>query len=172
MAKLRFLVLCAIVLGVLAPQFSQADGDNTFAVFRQKSYYFSNSFKLNWFKAMEYCRTRGMHLLSVRNPQERDAVIEYLDSTGFTNTHNHRIVWISANDLGEEGEFHWATTGERLMYSNWAPGEPNNAKVAECTFEDCVVMEYSLDLIVLFNNTFDDRDCQREYHFICETLLE
>ncbi|XP_050092133.1 C-type lectin 37Db-like [Anopheles aquasalis] len=173
MATLRLLSLFAIVLSVLAQLASpQESDDNTFAVFRQKRYYFSDSFKLNWFKAMEYCRTRGMFLLSVRNPQEREAVIEYLDNTGYTKTHKGLWAWISANDLGEEGEFYWSTTGERVTYPNWSDTEPNNFKIDDCNREDCAILEYWAEGGANYNYTFNDRYCMREYHFICETLLE
>ncbi|XP_049541909.1 C-type lectin 37Db-like [Anopheles darlingi] len=172
MVRVGLLPVCAIVLSVLAQLSAHANDDNTFAVFRQKSYYFSDSFKLNWFKAMEYCRKRGMFLLSVRNTQEREAVIEYLGSSGYTSTRKTVMFWTSANDLGEEGEFYWSTTGEHVTYSNWSPSEPNNAKVDDCTNEDCAVLEYWADRGAGYNYTLDDRSCMREYHFICETLPE
>ncbi|XP_049541910.1 C-type lectin 37Db-like [Anopheles darlingi] len=172
MARFGLLPVCAIVLSVLAQLSAQANDDNTFAVFRQKSYYFSDSFKLNWFKAMEYCRTRGMFLLSVRNPQEREAVIEYLGSTGYTKTHKGLWAWMSANDLGEEGEFYWSTTGERVTYPNWSDTEPNNFKIDDCTNEDCAILEYWSEGGANYNYTFNDRSCMREFHFICETLLD
>ncbi|EAL39764.2 AGAP000871-PA [Anopheles gambiae str. PEST] len=160
----------AILLSFLAIGLISAQKDiNTNRLHRGK-YYFGNTFKLNWYKAVEYCRSRGMFLLSVRNAEKREAVIEYLDSTGYTNTHNGLIAWISANDLGEEGEFHWASTGERVNYQNWSETEPKNYKIDDCTGEDCAILEYWSDGGAIFNYTFNDRFCGREYMFICETL--
>ncbi|XP_050091171.1 C-type lectin 37Db-like [Anopheles aquasalis] len=173
MIRFRMLPVFAIVLNVMLAQLSyQASDDNTFALFRQKRYHFSTSFKLNWFKAMQYCRTRGMFLLSVRNPQEREAIIEYLYGTGYIKTHQSLMIWTSANDLGEEGEFYWSTTGEHVTYSNWSPGESNNAEFDDCTNENCAVLEYWAHRGAAYNYTFDDRSCKYEYHFICETLSE
>ncbi|XP_035914060.1 C-type lectin 37Db-like [Anopheles stephensi] len=170
MTKLQkvFLLLVLTVFQLSAQ--SSSSSDTTFGIFRQKEYYFSNSFKLNWFKAVEYCRSRGMFLLSVRNAEEREAVIEYLDSTGYTKTHKSLYAWMSANDLGEEGEFHWASTGERVNYMNWSDTEPNDYRIDDCTGEDCAILEYWAEGGANYNYTFNDRSCAREFLFICETL--
>ncbi|XP_053661881.1 C-type lectin 37Db-like [Anopheles marshallii] len=167
MAKLQ-IVFLLVLLTVL--KLSAQESDITFGVFRQKEYYFSNSFKLNWFKAVEYCRSRGMYLLSIRNAEEREAVIEYLTSTGYPKTHKTLYAWISANDLGEEGEFHWASTGERVNYQNWSETEPNDYKIDDCTGEDCAILEYWSEGGANYNYTFNDRSCMREFLFLCETL--
>jgi hypothetical protein len=35
--------------------------------------------------------------------------------------------WIGLTDLFHEGNFIWASTGEKATYLNWRKGEPNNA---------------------------------------------
>ncbi|MFO0619322.1 MAG: C-type lectin domain-containing protein [Polyangiaceae bacterium] len=40
-------------------------------------------------------------------------------------------VWIGATDEDHEGEFRWSS-GERLAYTGWGPGEPNNSGVENC----------------------------------------
>ncbi|XP_053661877.1 C-type lectin 37Db-like [Anopheles marshallii] len=168
MAKLQ-IVFLLVLLTVL--KLSAQESDITFGVFRQKEYYFSNSFKLNWFKAVEYCRLRGMFLLSVRNPEEREAVIEYLTSTGYPKTHSSFIFWTSGNDLGEEGEFHWASTGERFNYLNWRQNEPSGMSGGEDSRkEDCCHVEYWSGHGANYNYTFNDRSCDHKLLFLCETL--
>uniref|UniRef100_A0A4Y0BFZ7 C-type lectin domain-containing protein n=1 Tax=Anopheles funestus TaxID=62324 RepID=A0A4Y0BFZ7_ANOFN len=162
-------VFLLIVLTVLERSV-QETSDTTFGIFRHKEYYFSNSFKLNWFKAVEYCRLRGMFLLSVRNGEEREAVVQYLDSTGYTKMRDNFMFWTSANDLGEEGEFHWASTGERVNYANWREGEPTGIGGNNSTKEDCCCMEYRSGGGANFNYTFNDRSCRQELLFLCETL--
>lgn len=169
MTKLHVLAMIFVAVA-LQGQESLQQGDNTFAWARQKEYYFSSSFKLNWFKAVEYCRDRGMFLLSVRNAEEREAVIDYLASTGYTKTHKGLMAWISANDLGEEGEFYWASTGGRVNYPNWSDTEPNDYKTDDCTGEDCAILEYWAEGGANYNYTFNDRACTKEFLFICETL--
>ncbi|XP_058055234.1 C-type lectin 37Db-like [Anopheles bellator] len=165
-----FVLFCGFVLVLQIYPSAPADDDETFALYREKSYYFGSTFKLNWFKAVEFCRSRGMFLLSVRNAAEREAVIEYLKGTGFTQKHKGLMAWISANDLGEEGEFRWASTGESVAYENWSETEPNNFEIDDCTTENCAILEYWADGGSNFNYTFNDRACRREYYFICESL--
>uniref|UniRef100_A0A182MSL1 C-type lectin domain-containing protein n=1 Tax=Anopheles culicifacies TaxID=139723 RepID=A0A182MSL1_9DIPT len=167
MTHLQTVFLCLVIMVV---KLYAQNGDTTFGIFRQKEYYFSNSFVLNWFKAVELCRARGMFLLSVRNPEEREAVIEYLDSTGYLKTHTKLMVWMSANDLGEEGEFHWASTGERMSYLNWRENEPNNDMAGGTAGEDCAAMEYFEGTGANYNFTFNDRPCTENLLFLCETL--
>ncbi|KFB51646.1 AGAP007413-PA-like protein [Anopheles sinensis] len=97
--------------------------------------------KLNWYQAVEYCRSRGMFLVTIYN--KPNGILH---------------MWISANDLGQEGQFYWASTGERLTFNRWTPNEPNNLQHDACTYEDCVVLERYLPSGV--NYTFDDRPCK------------
>ncbi|KFB51645.1 hypothetical protein ZHAS_00019723 [Anopheles sinensis] len=162
MTKLHvFVVTCVAV--ALQAQLSLQYGDNSFAWSRQKEYYFGSRFKLNWFKAVEYCRDRGMFLLSVRNAEEREAIINYLASIGYTKRHKGLWAWMSANDLGEEGEFHWASTGGPVDYQNWSETEPNNYKTNDCRGEDCAILEYWEEGGANFNFTFNDRDCYTKH---------
>jgi hypothetical protein len=40
-------------------------------------------------------------------------------------TGNH-YYWIGLTDLFHEGNFIWASSGEKATYTHWYPGEPNN----------------------------------------------
>ncbi|XP_052862532.1 C-type lectin 37Db-like [Anopheles cruzii] len=160
----------AILIAFLVVSLIQSQSDTTFGVFREKSYYFGNSFKLNWFKAVEYCRSRGMFLVSVQNDEQLQGVVEYIEKSGFTKTHGILHMWTSANDLGEEGQFFWASTGDRMRYDRWTKNEPNNQMHDNCTFENCVVLEYFQPWSI--NYTFDDRACNANNFFMCETLAD
>ena len=46
-------------------------------------------------------------------------------------------IWIGCNDIAHEGRFVWFQNHRRITFSNWAPGEPNNAGN-----EDCCMMIY------------------------------
>ncbi len=35
--------------------------------------------------------------------------------------------WIGLTDLFQEGNFIWASTGEKATYTNWWAGQPDNA---------------------------------------------
>uniref|UniRef100_A0A182NHZ3 C-type lectin domain-containing protein n=1 Tax=Anopheles dirus TaxID=7168 RepID=A0A182NHZ3_9DIPT len=172
MRQTKTLLVLLLLTVLQLSQLSAQGSDTTFGIFRQKEYYFSNSFKLNWFKAVEYCRTRGMFLLSVRNAEEREDIIKYLASTGYTKSHKGLMAWMSANDLGEEGEFHWASTGERVNYPNWSDTEPNDYRIDDCTGEDCAILEYWDEGGANYNYTFNDRSCMRDAQHIALSTME
>ncbi|XP_052889796.1 C-type lectin 37Db-like [Anopheles moucheti] len=157
-----FLLLLLTVLEL----YKLAQASDTSLDRSEKKYLFSDTIKLNWYKATEFCRSRGMFLMSIRNTAEREAVINFLESTGYPKTHDKFMLWMSANDLGEEGEFHWASTGERVNYSNWSDKEPNDYKSGE----DCVVLAYWKKGGSKHHYKFNDTPCTRDYQFICETL--
>uniref|UniRef100_A0A182NHZ5 C-type lectin domain-containing protein n=1 Tax=Anopheles dirus TaxID=7168 RepID=A0A182NHZ5_9DIPT len=127
-----------------------------FTTSREKSYYFSNSFELSWQKAVEHCRTRGMFLVTIQSMQELNAAWDHIDGSGYWKTKDHLNMWISLNDIGDEGQYVWASTGERLSFSHWRSGEPNNLRHG-CQDEDCVVLTHYPNLNVHFS--FDDRPC-------------
>uniref|UniRef100_A0A182MPY8 C-type lectin domain-containing protein n=1 Tax=Anopheles culicifacies TaxID=139723 RepID=A0A182MPY8_9DIPT len=167
----RLAHLVAVLISFLAVGFISTQTDiNTFGIFREKSYYFGNTFKLNWYKASEYCRTRGMFLVAINNDEQLNGVVEYIEKSGFTKTHGILHMWTSGNDLGEEGQFFFSSTGERLTYDRWTKNEPNNAMHDNCTYEHCVVLEYFQPWSI--NYTFDDRQCGAENFFMCETLYD
>ncbi|XP_035914059.1 C-type lectin 37Da-like [Anopheles stephensi] len=144
--------------------------DVSYALYREKSLYFGNSFKLNWYKAYEYCRTRGMFLVRINNDEQLNDVVELVEKTGFTKANDELQLWTSGNDLGEEGHFYYASTGERLTYTRWRHNEPNNYKHDYCTYENCVIVEYLKSMSL--NYTLDDRSCKTEYFFVCERLFD
>ena len=42
-------------------------------------------------------------------------------------------MFIGASDRVEEGSFYWESTGKRLSYTNWAPGQPDNWQNEDCS---------------------------------------
>jgi hypothetical protein len=59
--------------------------------------------------------------------------------------------WIGANDLATEGTFLWED-GTALAFTNWAPGEPNNA--GNAYQEDCAIIAGARA-----TKQWDDRPC-------------
>ena len=70
-----------------------------------------------WAEAKLDCEARGGHLVTITSSAENTLV------TGLTHMGS---VWIGLTDEITEGEFQWVT-GEAVDYTNWAPGEPNDA---------------------------------------------
>uniref|UniRef100_A0A182WJB8 C-type lectin domain-containing protein n=1 Tax=Anopheles minimus TaxID=112268 RepID=A0A182WJB8_9DIPT len=143
----------------------------SFRVLQQKSYYFGNTFRLNWHKAASFCRSLGLFLISINSQRQLDDIINYVEKSGYFRTEQNLQLWTSGNDLGEENQFIWTSTGERIMSDRWAVGEPNHATVNNCTVEQCVVLKhYGPPSPGRANYSLDDRYCQRTYYFMCESL--
>ena len=107
---------------------------------------------LPWSEAEASCQQQGpdSHLASVTGAEQQQVVQDLAGSTG-DNT------WIGLNDIAEEGEFTWADD-EPLEFTNWSPGQPNNA--APGGGEE--------DAAVLGNNgAWADRAVQNPYPYIC-----
>lgn len=68
----------------------------------------------------------GGHLVTIRNQAEQEWVFNTFGGFGGLN----RYLWIGLNDVQREGTFVWSS-GEPVNYTNWAPGEPNNALTGE-----------------------------------------
>jgi hypothetical protein len=78
------------------------------------SYYRSTGSML-WTDAKQACISMGGHLVTLANAAEQTFVFNTWPSG-----------WIGFTDESVEGNFVWVT-GEPVTYTNWNPGEPNNA---------------------------------------------
>ena len=81
-----------------------------------------------WQQAQAQAQSLGGNLVTVNNQAEQDWLV-----TTFGPTER---LWIGLTDEVTEGQFRWAS-GETSTYTNWLPGEPNNAGN-----EDYVEMNY------------------------------
>ena len=78
--------------------------------------YYGSNYPLTWTDASDYLDGfEGAHLVTISSQAENDFV-----------SGEWAIGWIGFNDIVEEGNWVWVT-GEEVTYTNWAPGEPNNA---------------------------------------------
>ena len=71
-----------------------------------------------WTAAEAEAITLGGHLATINNAAENAWV--------FTTFGGSRPLWIGLTDSQVEGTFVWKS-GEPFSYSNWSPGEPNDA---------------------------------------------
>lgn len=107
---------------------------------------------VSWEAAQAYCSIAGYHLVTVDDAAEES----FLETQGYFRGLDNW--WIGYNDRGIEGSWIWAYGWS--SYTNWAPGEPNNA--AAEPGEDCA--EDSSYLAGAWN----DLTCNSERPFICE----
>jgi len=76
-----------------------------------------------WLEAEEEAGRLGGHLASINSQAEQDWIIQTFNSLGGNTNRNFLI---GLNDRQTEGQFVWAS-GEPVTYTNWRPGEPNDA---------------------------------------------
>ena len=72
----------------------------------------------NWEAAQAEARQQGGNLVTINNAAEERWIKQ--------NFGDDRSFWIGLNDKAQEGQFRWVS-GEAVTYTNWAPGEPNDA---------------------------------------------
>jgi hypothetical protein len=64
----------------------------------------------------------GGHLVTINDDAEQAWVYDTFSGYGGVD----RALWIGFSDAKVEGQFRWSS-GESVLYSNWAPNEPNNS---------------------------------------------
>lgn len=94
------------------------------------------------------CKQAGGQLASPRSAAENTAIQQLI-------TAHNKAAFLSMTDVRTEGKFIYPT-GEALIYSNWAPGEPNNNGGAE----NCVE--------IFTNGQWNDKSCGEKRLVVCE----
>ncbi|XP_075073242.1 pulmonary surfactant-associated protein D-like [Mixophyes fleayi] len=111
-------------------------------------FYVSNGEKANYNDARDACAKAGSQLASPRNAAENQAVLAIRSQYRLSP-------FLGINDLQTQGTFRYPG-GEKIAYSNWSPGEPNN----DHGVEHCVEM-YD-------NGKWNDKSCKEKRLIICE----
>ena len=71
----------------------------------------------DWHAAERYARSVGGHLVAINSAREQKWLIETFGA--------QQLYWIGCTDEKREGKWRW-TTGEKVTYTNWYAGEPND----------------------------------------------
>lgn len=75
-----------------------------------------------WDESQSFCSSQGGNLVTINDQEEND----WLLATFLPYLPEYNNFWTGFNDETVEGEWEWVS-GEPVTYTNWAPGEPNNA---------------------------------------------
>jgi len=86
--------------------------------------------ELAWGDAKRACQEKGGHLVTISSQAENDLVAGLLRDNGVSKA------WIGYSDKNREDDWQWVTGGSG-PYTNWAPGEPNDAGGKEDGAEIC-----------------------------------
>lgn len=131
--------VCPLLLVALFPH-GRGIGEKIF-----KTGGFEGSFQ----DAQQVCAQAGGTLPSPRSAAENQALQQLVTAE------NKAAAFLSITDSKTEGEFTYPS-GAPLVYSNWAPGEPNN----NGGNEDCVE--------IFSNGKWNDKSCGESRLVICE----
>merc|ERR1712059_222822 len=117
--------------------------------------YFYGFFKLNWFRAMEFCHSfgQGTSLATVETEKENKFIKHWLLRYGDPNTG----VWLGGSDNGHHGRWAWFPTGKLIHWWAWGPGQPNGPD-QHCLYMVGGFMGYQ----------WADFHCEFEMTFLCE----
>lgn len=155
----KLVVLIASMTALSCSQQSSIEEDHP-----DSSKYFIPNFKANWFKSVEYCHYIGQRLAVIETGQAETNLYSAIRASDAFNALSTRV-WVGANDLADEGNFHWHATGKRIRYANWNPGQPDNWD----SRENCV--EVGINTIgYLYAWRWNDDDCKTLHYFACEDV--
>ncbi|XP_065351774.1 low affinity immunoglobulin epsilon Fc receptor-like [Cloeon dipterum] len=119
-------------------------------------YYFSKHHEVvNWHVADANCKIMGMQLATIETAHENNVVINHLNTLGAPD---RAMFWISGTDLGAEGRFVWSTTGQRIGFSQFHRGQPDNMRRRENCLQYYKVGSFA----------WNDYECDKGSRYICE----
>lgn len=120
-------------------------------------YYFDRRTKMNWFQAYESCRRINSSLVTFETVEEYNNLQRLMELLN-----DELYYWTSGNDLGNQGQHMWLTSGQPIDIDIWAYNQPDN----EDSREHCDAMNFraKLDTKLGLNNA----PCATLNNHICE----
>ena len=107
---------------------------------------------MSWNDAKSFCMNEGGKLFEPRDSAENSEVPNYA-----FNTARLEVFWFGIEDLSSEGTFVYASNGDSLAFTNWAPNEPD-----DLGDQNCVRLYTSYE--------WDDYFCKDGLMSVCERV--
>ncbi|XP_050298652.1 perlucin-like [Anthonomus grandis grandis] len=126
----------------------------------EKFLVFSKS-KVTWYQALIECKRIKRELATINSEKEELELDNFLLNNNFDKTY-----WMGATKEGN-GEYYWATTGEKMNYTFWVNGQPDNTKY-DLNWDEG---EHCLAWTVQSNQVFygwNDVTCLEPHYYICQ----
>ncbi|XP_048745732.2 perlucin-like [Ostrea edulis] len=111
-----------------------------------------------WPEALAYCEAYRAELAIIESAEEQMFLVNNIKTEAASLS--SKTFWLGASDVMSEGDWQWAVTLDRVSYTNWAPGTPNNGHN----------VEHCLQLSGGHNFLWNDDNCENKHYFVCETL--
>ncbi|XP_061174350.1 perlucin-like [Saccostrea echinata] len=106
---------------------------------------------------MKMCQMHGGHLVHVENDIEDRFIVNLMHKNNCNN------VWLGASDWNIEGVWVWEPNGDKLNYTHFDVGRPNNLGT-----ENCLMIDGSS--YTHHSYKWDDRSCEKLHCYICEMM--
>ncbi|KAL5010466.1 hypothetical protein ScPMuIL_012771 [Solemya velum] len=117
--------------------------------------YFLSRNAFTWPEALTICENSAADLAVIETEGENSLV------KGWIRGQRDGImsgVWISGNDILEEGHWVYAMSQRGLVYTDWAPNEPNHMG----TTENCIELQKYTDF------RWNDNNCEQHRQVLCK----
>ncbi|XP_052062580.1 perlucin-like protein [Mytilus californianus] len=122
--------------------------------YKDHCYFFSPDTKI-WHYAAKQCNNMGGYLVKIEDSAENSWVVSKL----YESVKHNYGSWIGMADFKKEGDWRWVHDSDKVRYSQWYPGEPNN----NGRNEDCGL------LMTVFKYKWNDVRCNLDNTgYICE----
>merc|ERR1712227_239217 len=120
------------------------------------SCYIMSPYKMNWYKAQEFCWEHGGYLAEIKTSEIEQALDEVL---------LHEVeYWIGLTDVNSQETFYWAESGEEATYFNWGARQPDNNRDEDCVFKSLTLAHSGWqDMICSHDNSYF-----MDLHALCE----
>ncbi|CAG0881683.1 unnamed protein product [Cyprideis torosa] len=123
----------------------------------------NETYGYRWQGGRDLCTRLGGDLASLETPRE-SSIARYFVQRKFNlisaNCDDNDwvdSVWVGGQDLGEETEWRWVSSGLLFAFSDWQAGQPEGG-----TRENCLLLRCVNDY------RWNDVDCSYRYPILCE----
>ncbi|XP_054083740.1 C-type lectin 37Db isoform X1 [Zeugodacus cucurbitae] len=129
----------------ITPRLGQLEGDR----------FIISLWPMNWFAAYGFCSQQNATLLSLELGPYDFKKQFFRD---FNNMYHlqYRGYWLSGNRLEDDVTFRWGLGGVPVSYTDWNPGQPDNARGTQRCMRLFSFM------------TWDDEDCVANFYAACQ----
>jgi len=119
-----------------------------------------------WNDASKNCRLLSSHMVTISSQEENQFAAELAKAYLKKNNMKKVQMWLGLSKVHAKAEFQWVNGTSLEGYTNWSPGEPNNADGHELCAEMLVTGNYGW-------NKWNDVKCITDYKSItvCEKPL-
>ncbi|XP_060515789.1 perlucin-like isoform X2 [Cylas formicarius] len=110
------------------------------------------------------CKSIGMELVSIQTPEEEELIINAIKAKKPVGG-PYNGYWTSGTKLTDiqSTHFYWLSTGTRVVHSNFAKGQPDNAGKSE----HCLQLFFDSNGNAAYWN---DINCKTDLSFVCQKV--